>query len=137
MDLATRLLNHERAISELLSAPTTDRKGETRQRRQERLTSGEIEQLVERYHDGESTRELAAGSAAHRHTITSALARAGVELRHNRRRLTDELVHQAATLYGQGWTLARLADDLGVGRETIRRELLKSGVQLRPRGGPH
>ncbi|MEM9519649.1 MAG: hypothetical protein AAGA37_10050 [Actinomycetota bacterium] len=103
--------------------------------RQERLSEDEIELLIERYQAGESTRDLAADSPAHRHTIARALGDAGVELRHKRRRLTDEVVRRAATDYRAGATLATLASTYGVGRETIRRELHNAGVTMRPRGG--
>ena len=105
--------------------------------RQRWLTSAEVDDLVERYAQGDvNVRQLAALFGINRETAMLHLRRRGVPSRATVRRLDDDLVGEAAARYVAGEAMASLCQDLGIAASTLRRELTKAGIPLRRPGRP-
>lgn len=106
-----------------------------------------IDEIMERYLAGESTKALAADVGVTPNGIRFALKRRGVKirsqaeeqrgrLRPDLRALTPEQVAEVAARYQMGASVTGIALRLGVGETTVRRALSDSGVKPHGRRGP-
>jgi N-acyl-L-homoserine lactone synthetase len=94
-----------------------------------RLDAPATAELIAAYLAGARLKDLAGLFGVHRTTVSSILARHGVELRPVGMSL-DQVDH-AARLYREGWSLARIGEKVGVDDMTVRRYLLLAGVVMR------
>jgi DNA-directed RNA polymerase specialized sigma24 family protein len=99
------------------------------------LTPAETEEVIVRYKDGATIRELALAFAVHRTTVMALLDRQGMPRRGNGRKLTDDDVAKAARLYASSLSLAEVAERFNVTARTVREGLVKAGERIRPRRG--
>ena len=106
----------------------------TRSLRQEqhKLTSEKVDQLVERYQQGESVYVLALDFSVNRRTVSAHLARRGVSTRYQI--LGEDDLAKAVELYTQGWSLARVGQQLGVSAGTLLNAFKRADVRTRPVG---
>lgn len=102
---------------------------------QRRLKDDQILDLVAKYVDGASVRQLTRDFRIDRTTVLAHLKRQGVPRRPNTRKLSDEQVAEAAELYQQGWSLLGLGKHYGADDETVRRTLRRANIRLRRRKG--
>lgn len=107
--------------------PTT-----TSYRTARQLPPSEIDELVEAYQQGATTKELATRFGLWRGTVGKHLKDRGVDTRAPS--VAPEDVQVAARLYQSGWTLGQIAERYGIGDETTRSHLVAAGVQMRARG---
>jgi predicted DNA-binding protein YlxM (UPF0122 family) len=126
-DIVSRL---QRILAGEGSDQLPDRSPRSRQH-QHRLTTEQVDQLVERYQAGESSNRLAAEFEVHRTTISTNLAARNVRTRY---RLLDDDLAGATRLYESGWSLARVAKQFGVSPGTILNCFKRAGVATRPVG---
>lgn len=78
-----------------------------------RLSPAELQQVIELYHRGLSTYQLARQFGTDRHTITRHLRNSGVGLR-PRQKLTPQLAEQVKRLYAEGHSLALIGKQVGL-----------------------
>jgi hypothetical protein len=97
------------------------------------LRPAEVDELVDAYQAGATTRELATRFGIWRGTVGKHLEARGIDTRAPKLQPKD--IQEAAKLYQAGWTLNKIARQYRVGYNTIRKRLLKAGVVMRPRGG--
>ncbi len=95
---------------------------------QKHLKPEEIEQIVQRYHNGESTYELAEAFGCHRSTIANNLRKRGIKVS-----IEKIDLEEAITLYQSGWTTKQLADRYHISDNAVSRRLKKAGVRMRTR----
>jgi hypothetical protein len=100
---------------------------------QRRLTSAQVEDLVDRYEEGATIPVLAVDFAIHQTTVSAHLRRRGVPRRVNVRKLAAPEQAEVVRLYESGLSLVSVAGRLGVNASTVMRELHRAGVILRPR----
>ena len=106
--------------------PNSIVKGITQQ--QKHLKPEEIEQIVQRYQNGESTYELAEAFNCHRSTIANNLRKQGVKVSIEKINLEE-----AIKLYESGWTTKQLAERYHISDNAVSRRLKKAGVKMRAR----
>ena len=140
VDLVTRLLNNSDQVEQLsraISAPRRVKRRPPSVKRQRRLMPNEVEEMVELYKAGGSTRRLAERYGIHRQTVSGLLRKQGFDTaaRTTARKLTDKQQQECADRYKAGESLWELAKRFNVHGATIRRELLLAGVDIRPRPG--
>lgn len=99
-------------------------------RQQKHLKPEEIEQIVQRYQNGESTYELAGAFNCHRNTIANNLRKQGIKVSIEKINLEE-----AIALYGSGWTTKQLADRYHISDNAVSRRLKKAGIRMRTRWG--
>ena len=102
---------------------------------QRRLSSVEVDQLIDDYRVGASIDGLARRLGVHRTTVVHHLDRAGIARRRVVRKMTDESVALAAARYEEGASLALVASEFEVHQRTLARELRRAGASIRPRRG--
>ena len=90
----------------------------------------EITNLIKKYEQQASVKDLAKQFGIHRLTVTAHLQRHGVKLHQNG--LAPDEVQAAARLYRQGWSLMKLGAKYGVDSTTVWRALRAAGVVMRP-----
>ena len=100
--------------------------------RQRRLTSEQIDRVVERYRAGESANLLAGELGVHRATIVGHLKRHGVSTRY--KIIAEADLAEAARLYEQSWSLARVGEHFGVSARTVMSTFRAAGIATRPVG---
>ena len=87
-----------------------------------RLSSGELQQVMELYRHGNPA------------PFAAVLRLGGVELR-ARQKFTPQLVEQAARLYAEGSSLAAISKQVGLTPTAVSTALKRAGVKLRDRHG--
>lgn len=97
---------------------------------QKQLNPEEIEQIVQRYQNGESTYKLAKEFNCHRSTIANNLRKQGIEVSIEKINLEE-----AIKLYELGWTTKQLAERYHMPDNTVSRRLKKAGIRMRTRWG--
>ena len=95
---------------------------------QKHLKPEEIEQIVQRYQNGESTYELAEAFNCHRSTIANNLRKHGIKVSIEKINLEEAIM-----LYESGWTTKQLADRYHISDNAVSRRLKKAGVEMRTR----
>ena len=85
---------------------------------QKHLKPEEIEQIVQRYQNGESTYELAEVFGCHRSTIANNLRKQGVKVSIEKINLEEAIM-----LYESGWTTKQLADRYHISDNAVSRRL--------------
>ncbi|ORC20172.1 hypothetical protein BXO91_23990 [Rhodococcus qingshengii] len=86
--------------------------------------------MVQCYHDGATTFELAEQFGMHRQTVSRHLARMGIPIR-SRAKLTPALVAELVRLYEEGQSTVQLGRAYSLAASSVGRALQKSGVTLR------
>ena len=100
--------------------------------KQRRLTSEEIDGVVERYRAGESANLLARELGVHRTTIVGHLKRRGVSTRY--KIIAEADLAEAVRLYAQGLSLARVGERFGIGAlTTVLNAFRAAGVTVATR----
>lgn len=98
-----------------------------------KLSTPEVEALVDGYRNGATVYELATRFGIHRVTVSAHLHRHDVTMRCQG--LNPEQVDHAVHLYAQGRSVAGIGARLGVDGGTVRSALRARGVRLRdPQG---
>jgi hypothetical protein len=100
--------------------------------KQTRLTSDQVDQLVDRYQHGESVYVLALDLSVNRRTVSAHLARRGVSTRYQI--LGEDELAKAVELYAQGCSLARVGQQFGVSAGTVLNAFKRADVRTRPVG---
>ena len=95
---------------------------------QKHLKPEEIEQIVKRYQNGESTYELAEAFDCHRSTIANNLRKQGIKVS-----IEKIDLEEAIALYESGWTTIQLAERYRMSDNVVSRRLKKAGVKMRGR----
>ena len=95
---------------------------------QKHLNPKEIEQIVQRYQNGESTYKLAKEFNCHRNTIANNLRKQGIEVSIEKINLEE-----AIKLYELGWTTKQLAERYHMSDNSVSRRLKAAGVKMRTR----
>lgn len=95
---------------------------------QKHLNPEEIEQIVQRYQNGESTYKLAKEFDCHRSTIANNLRKQGIEVSIEKINLEE-----AIKLYELGWTTKQLAERYHMSDNAVSRRLKKAGIRMRTR----
>jgi len=98
-----------------------------------RVTSTEVDELVDAYRTGVGVNELARRYDLHRHTVAKRLQARGIDT--NAPKISPHDIRRAADLYREGWSLARLGERFGIDDGTMRSRLLEVGVVMRARRG--
>jgi len=98
------------------------------------LYAVEVDELVKRYKNGESVRQVASVLGIHRATVSSHLERRGISRRAFTRSLTDEQCVDIAKLYRSGMSMNQIGKQYGVHAKTVSNELRKLDVATRPQG---
>ncbi len=98
-----------------------------------RLTAQELKHAIEVYQSGARVDEVAALFGVHRHTMSTRLKDAGVQLRFAA--LTPAQIIEAIDLYQQGWSIARVAKHFGKNPRTIHYNLEKADIPRRDTHG--
>ena len=96
-----------------------------------RLTSSEIDELVESYLAGERVIDLADRFTISRSTVMAHLRRAGVPKYSG---WTEATTEEARRHYEAGLSLTEISERMGRARTTIGNHLRAAGVEMRPRG---
>lgn len=119
-------------VRKLPSANTLPTKpARTRAKRSIReLRPDELAAIIADYQGGATLSELSTRHGYNRVGISSALKRAGVQLR--RQGLNQEQIDQAVNLYRSGMSLARIGDRLEVDATTVRTRLMERGSDRAP-----
>ncbi len=99
---------------------------------QHRLSTDEVQRLIQLYTQGELIDDLAAQFRISRTTVMNHVERAGAPRRRNA--LTDRF-DEARQLYDEGWSLAKIGQHLGVNASTVWHALRKAGVPMRDTHG--
>jgi DNA-binding NarL/FixJ family response regulator len=115
VDLLGRYSNRTSWANRLQCLPKATSEGATdtvRARRSSatRLSSGQVAELINGYHSGQTVYELAARFKIHRATVSAHLHRHGITLR--RLGLDDDGIALAVRLYEDGWSVARIGERL-------------------------
>lgn len=95
---------------------------------QKHLNPEEIEQIVQRYQNGESTYKLAKEFNCHRRTIANNLRKQGIKVS-----IEKIDLEEAAKLYESGWTTKQLAEIYHMSDNAVSRRLKKAGIRMRTR----
>ncbi|MFT7650515.1 MAG: DNA-binding CsgD family transcriptional regulator [Candidatus Poriferisodalaceae bacterium] len=101
------------------------------------LRDDEIDLLVVRYDNGESTGQLAVALGINRNTVSHHLERRGIPRRGFTRSLTDDQCVEIAKLYVSGLSLTQIGNQYAVHAKTVSNELRKLDVEIRPQGKSH
>src|SRR6266550_2008787 len=99
---------------------------------QHRLSTDEVQRLIELYTHGELIDALAARFHISRTTVMKHVERAGAP---GRRNLLTERFDEARQLYDEGWSLARIGKHFGVNASTVWHALRKAGAPMRDTHG--
>jgi DNA invertase Pin-like site-specific DNA recombinase len=99
---------------------------------QRRVSTDEVQRLIELYTQGELVDALAAKFHISRTTVMKHVARAGAPRRRN---VLTERFDEARQLYDQGWSLASIGKHFGVNATTVWHALRKAGVPMRDTHG--
>jgi len=91
----------------------------------------EVDELVKRYGNGESVRQVASALGAHRTTVSGHLERRGIPRRGFTRSLTDEQCVDIAKLYRSGKSMDQIDKEHG----PMPRQLAMSYGSLKSRFG--
>ena len=94
------------------------------------LHTDEIDTLVARYNNGESTRHLATALGIDRKTVSRHLERRDIPRRAFRRSLTDNQCTEIAQPYISGLSLTQIGEQYGVHAKTVSNELQKLNVEI-------
>lgn len=129
---STRLLEYLGNVQNRAGAGITSERRVRRRQNQVRLSSAQVDVLLEHYDQGEGINRLAARFGIHRTTVMEHLDRAGVGRRVG---LIDRHLQEARQLYESGLSLAKVAQHFSVDGETVRQAFKRAGVPLRPRRG--
>ena len=78
-----------------------------------RLSTGEVEGLIEKYRSGATVKTLAEEYAIHRSTVMDHLRRHGIPRRSDSMRWTPEQLAHATSLYRQGLSAAAISSQYG------------------------
>jgi DNA-binding NarL/FixJ family response regulator len=138
VELMGRYSNHDKVatLQRILAGQERDRlpARTTRSLRQtqHRLSTDEVQRLIELYTHGELINDLAAQFHISRTTVMKHVERAGAPRRRN---LIADRLDEAQQLYEQGWSLARIGQQLGVNATTVWHALRKAGVRMRDTHG--
>lgn len=95
---------------------------------QKHLNPEEIEQIVQRYQNGESTYKLAKEFNCRRSIIANNLRKQGIEVSIEKINLEE-----AIKLYELGWTTKQLAERYHMSDNAVSRRLKKAGIRMRTR----
>jgi DNA-directed RNA polymerase specialized sigma24 family protein len=93
------------------------------------LLPAQIDELAQRYVEGETVLELAAAFGVHRTTVIGHLRARGVVTRY--RKVSERDVIKAAKLRAEGWTFAEIGAHFGVQPSTVLNRLRQA--QPKPR----
>jgi biotin operon repressor len=99
---------------------------------QHRLSTDEVQRLIELYTQGELIDVLAAKFHISRTTVMKHAERASAPRRSN---VLTNRFDEARQLYDQGWSLVRIGQHLGVNASTVWHALRKAGVPMRDTHG--
>ena len=99
---------------------------------QNRLSTDEVQRLIELYTRGELINALVAKFHISRTTVMKHVERAGVPRRRN---LLTERFDEARQLYDEGWSLAKIGKHFGVNASTVWHALRQAGVSMRDTHG--
>jgi DNA invertase Pin-like site-specific DNA recombinase len=103
-----------------------------------RLSTNQIDALIEAYVSGASAADCAARFGVHEQTVRNHLARRGIARRVNRRKLSDAEVETAIERHRNGESGSAIARSLHVSPDTVLRELGRSSSERGPCGsGAH
>ncbi len=97
------------------------------------LVAADIDDIVHRYHAGETTEQIGAHFRISKSRVATVLREQGITIR--RHGLTIEQSAEAETLYSDGKSLAWLGARYDVSHTTVAAALRRQGMQLRPRRG--
>ena len=92
-------------------------------------------ELITKYREGKTVKDLTKLYDVHRTTILAILQKAEAIRPPCLRKLTDQHVKEAHALYSKGFSLAKVAAHYEVDSTTIRREFRKANLPIRPRNG--
>lgn len=101
---------------------------------QRRLTTDEIDELLEAYVAGESVRDIAARHGVHRTTVIGHVTRRGIPRRSDDG-WSDAELRAAAGLYAAGHSLAEVGQRFGVDTSTVANRFRRAGLPIRARRG--
>lgn len=101
---------------------------------QRRLTTDEIDELLEAYVAGEPIRDIAARHGIHRTTVIGHVTRRGLPRRSDHS-WSDQELQTAADLYAAGQSLATVGRDVGIDAATVANRFRRAGVPIRARRG--
>jgi hypothetical protein len=99
---------------------------------QRRLSSTDLDLLIELYTAGAAINDLAEQFRIHHLTVMRHLDRRGTPRRTG---VVKRQLSEAKRLYEDGWSLARIGEHFGVDGETVRQAFLRAGIRTRPRRG--
>ncbi len=102
-------------------------------RRQRMLTDADMQEVIEMYRSGKTTRQIAEATGAHRHTIANRLKAAGIKLR--RGKISNGEVAKLIRLYESGLSMAAVGERLNLDAQTVLNYLRKAGVPTRDTKG--
>lgn len=107
------------------SAPVVERNI----RRQRMLTDADVQDVIEMYRAGKTTRQIAEATGAHRHTIANRLKLAGIKLR--RSKISKDEVAKLVRLYESGLSMAAVGERLNLDAQTALNYLKRAGIETR------
>jgi DNA invertase Pin-like site-specific DNA recombinase len=99
---------------------------------QHRLSTDEVQRLIELYLQGQLIDGLATQFNVSRTTVMKHVERAGAPRRRN---LLEDRVEEARLLYDQGNSLAKIGQHLGVNPSTVWHAFRKAGIPMRDTHG--
>lgn len=102
---------------------------------QQRLSPGDVVDLIAAYRNGAKVSQLAADWDVHRHTITACLDRHKVERRDARRQWSPSQLEQARIMYAHGHSLATVGTEFSIDPTTVANRFRRAGISVRPRRG--
>ena len=111
------------------SAPVVERNI----RRQRMLTDADMQDVIEMYRAGKTTRQIAEVTGAHRHTIANRLKLAGIRLR--RGKISQAEVARLIRLYESGISMAAVGERMNLDPQTVLNHLRKAGMPTRDSQG--
>jgi Mor family transcriptional regulator len=97
------------------------------------LVAADIDDIVHRYHAGETIEQIGAHFRISKSRVATVLREQGIPIR--RQGLTIEQSAEAKTLYSDGKSLAWLGARYDVSHTTVAAALRRQGMQLRPAEG--
>jgi hypothetical protein len=97
------------------------------------LLPTDIDDIVHRYHAGETTQQIGAHFRISKSRVATVLREEGITI--GRQGLTSEQSAEAEMLYSDGKSLAWLGARYDVSHTTVAAALRRQGMQLRPRPG--
>jgi DNA invertase Pin-like site-specific DNA recombinase len=125
----------ERVLAGAGQDPVSSRTVRSPQRRLRKLSSDEVNELVQLRSDGTEINELAIKFGVNRDTVMRHLQNEGVpKQRWPGRTLTPECLQEAGQLYASGLSAIKVAQQFGVDRRYLRRVLPEAGFPLRAPG---